>query len=67
MGGLAVAVCAFFLKAAPPLGSDPTKRSRKDILQQTLRMDWIGGVLIVAAVVSAAFSTSVDIFLISVL
>jgi len=39
-----------FLKAVPPLGSDPTKRSRKDIIHQVLHMDYIGAVLVAAAV-----------------
>ncbi|GAA5850295.1 hypothetical protein JCM3766R1_001160 [Sporobolomyces carnicolor] len=48
----AVSFCGvlFLLKAAPPLGADLTKRSTRDLLEQTLRIDWIGGVVSLGAV-----------------
>ncbi|GAA6063261.1 hypothetical protein JCM10212_004995 [Sporobolomyces blumeae] len=42
----------FLLKAAPPLGCDPNKRTTRDLLAQTLRIDWIGGLLVLGSIVS---------------
>ncbi|KAJ7677128.1 ABC transporter [Mycena polygramma] len=52
VGGVSVSAVTFLLKAAPPLGSDPTKRSRGDILTQVARMDFLGAVLVAGAVTS---------------
>lgn len=32
------------------MGSDPTKRSARDLFQQTLRLDYLGATLVAAAV-----------------
>ncbi|KAE9398246.1 MFS general substrate transporter [Gymnopus androsaceus JB14] len=50
IGGISVLAVTFLLKASPPLGSDPTKRSTKDLLHQTLGLDYFGAVLVAAAV-----------------
>jgi len=50
IGGISVLAVTFLLKASPPLGSDPTKRSTKDLLHQTLGLDYVGAVLVAAAV-----------------
>jgi MFS family permease len=50
IGGVSVAAVTLLLKTLPPLGSDPTKRSIKDIIQQTLELDFIGATLAAAAV-----------------
>ncbi|KAJ7806014.1 ABC transporter [Mycena olivaceomarginata] len=50
LGGVSICGVMFFLKAAPPLGSDLTKRSRQNILQQTLRLDFVGATLVAAAI-----------------
>ncbi|KAJ7650991.1 transporter [Roridomyces roridus] len=52
LGGLTLLMVTVLLKAQPPLGSDPTKRDRREILAQFLRMDFIGAVLIAGAVTS---------------
>ncbi|KAJ7174162.1 ABC transporter [Mycena crocata] len=52
IGGISVSAVLFLLKASPPLGSDPTKRSWRDILQQVARMDFVGAVLVAGAVTS---------------
>ncbi|KAF7335567.1 Major facilitator transporter-like protein [Mycena venus] len=52
LGGVSITGVVFLLKAAPPLGSDPTKRTRRDILQQTLHLDFLGAILVAAAVTS---------------
>ncbi|KAF8143658.1 transporter [Mycena galopus ATCC 62051] len=48
LGGISVCGVLFLLKAAPPLGADLTKRSYRDILQQTLRLDFVGATLVAA-------------------
>ncbi|KAJ6585699.1 major facilitator superfamily domain-containing protein [Mycena capillaripes] len=50
VGGVSVAAVIFLLKAAPPLGSDPTKRSWPDIMGQVVRMDFFGAVLVGASI-----------------
>ncbi|GAA5877482.1 hypothetical protein JCM8547_001086 [Rhodosporidiobolus lusitaniae] len=50
VGGVTIVACIFLLKASPPLGADPNDRSMRSIIRQTLRMDWIGGTLILGAV-----------------
>ncbi|KAJ7856297.1 ABC transporter, partial [Mycena leptocephala] len=52
VGGVSLTAVTFLLKAAPPLGSDPTKRSRADIMKQVARMDFIGATLVAGAVTS---------------
>ncbi|KAJ6600865.1 transporter [Mycena sp. CBHHK59/15] len=50
IGGISVSAVLLLLKAAPPLGSDPNKRSTKDILQQVLRLDFLGATLVAGSV-----------------
>ncbi|KAJ7174046.1 ABC transporter, partial [Mycena crocata] len=50
IGGVSMTAVLFLLKAAPPLGADLTKRSPKDILKQTLHMDFLGATLMAGAV-----------------
>ncbi|KAE9406660.1 transporter [Gymnopus androsaceus JB14] len=50
IGGVSVTAVTFLLKASPPLGSDPTKRSTKDLLRQVLGLDYVGAVLVAGAV-----------------
>ncbi|KAJ7691182.1 transporter [Mycena rosella] len=50
VGGVSAIAVLFILKAAPPLGSDPTKRSMRDILRQVMGLDFLGATLIAAAV-----------------
>ncbi|KAM0790108.1 hypothetical protein ACM66B_005435 [Microbotryomycetes sp. NB124-2] len=50
IGALTVVGILFLLKSSPPLGADLTKRSIPDLLRQTLRIDWVGAVLIMGAV-----------------
>ncbi|KAF8207138.1 major facilitator superfamily domain-containing protein [Mycena galopus ATCC 62051] len=50
LGGVSLLGVMFLLPASPPLGSDPTKRSPRDIFQQTLRLDFLGAILVAAAV-----------------
>ncbi|KAF9064538.1 transporter [Rhodocollybia butyracea] len=50
LGGASLVAVTFLLKAAPPLGSDPTKRSPKDIFRQVMQLDYIGATLVAAAV-----------------
>ncbi|KAJ6585707.1 major facilitator superfamily domain-containing protein [Mycena capillaripes] len=50
IGGVSVAAVTFLLKTAPPLGSDPTKRSWTDIMRQVVRMDFFGATLVAASV-----------------
>ncbi|KAJ6577049.1 ABC transporter, partial [Mycena vulgaris] len=45
IGGVSVSAVVLLLKAAPPLGSDPSKRSLKDIYEQVLRLDFVGAIL----------------------
>ncbi|KAF7318484.1 MFS general substrate transporter [Mycena chlorophos] len=52
IGGLAIVVVTILLKAAPPLGSDPTKRSWSDLLAQTLRLDFGGATLLAGTITS---------------
>ncbi|GAA5877202.1 hypothetical protein JCM8547_006297 [Rhodosporidiobolus lusitaniae] len=50
VGGVTLVACTLLLKASPPLGADPNDRSMRSIIRQTLRMDWIGGTLVLGAV-----------------
>ncbi|KAJ6617097.1 transporter [Mycena sp. CBHHK59/15] len=50
IGGVSVVAVLFLLTAAPPLGSDPTKRSLKHILHQVLELDFLGATLVAGAV-----------------
>ncbi|KAJ7128268.1 ABC transporter [Mycena filopes] len=49
-GGVSLLGVTFLLKAAPPLGSDPNKRSTRDLLEQVRRMDYVGAILVAGAV-----------------
>ncbi|KAJ7735513.1 transporter [Mycena metata] len=51
-GGISILGVLFLLKAAPPLGSDPTKRSFRDIMQQVRALDYVGATLVAGAVTS---------------
>ncbi|KAJ7923408.1 ABC transporter [Mycena leptocephala] len=50
IGGVAVTAVIFLLKAAPPLGSDSTKRSWADVMRQVAQLDFIGAILVAGAV-----------------
>ncbi|KAJ7176948.1 ABC transporter [Mycena filopes] len=50
MGCVSIIGVTFILKATPPLGSDPTKRSNRDIFHQVLQLDYVGAVLIAGAI-----------------
>ncbi|KAJ7168989.1 major facilitator superfamily domain-containing protein [Mycena filopes] len=52
LGGVSLCGVTFLLKAAPPLGADLTKRSYRDLLQQVIRIDYVGATLVAAAVTS---------------
>ncbi|GAA5902761.1 MDR family MFS transporter [Sporobolomyces salmoneus] len=52
IGAVSFVVVLLLLTAAPPLGADLSKRSTRDLLRQTIRIDWIGGVLSLGAVTS---------------
>ncbi|KAJ7610298.1 ABC transporter [Mycena polygramma] len=52
IGGISVIAVLFLLKASPPLGSDPTKRSPQDVLDQVLRLDFLGATLVAACITS---------------
>ncbi|KAJ7501827.1 ABC transporter [Mycena galericulata] len=48
--GVSIVAVTFILKSAPPLGSDPNKRSFKDIFAQILRLDFFGATLVAGSV-----------------
>jgi MFS family permease len=50
IGGVSITAVLLLLKAAPPLGSDPTKRSPRDLLRQAAGLDFLGATLVAAAV-----------------
>ncbi|KAF7364979.1 Major facilitator transporter-like protein [Mycena venus] len=50
VGGVSIAGVTFLLKAVPPLGSDPSKRSTRDLFQQALHLDYIGATFIAGAI-----------------
>ncbi|KAJ7035148.1 ABC transporter, partial [Mycena alexandri] len=50
--GVSICGVLLLLKAAPPLGSDPTQRSASARFQQTLRLDFLGAGLAGGAVVN---------------
>ncbi|KAJ6530991.1 ABC transporter [Mycena vulgaris] len=52
VGGVSVAAVVFLLKATPPLGSDPTKRSWRDIMRQIGGLDFVGAILVAGGVTS---------------
>ncbi|KAJ3980564.1 ABC transporter [Lentinula detonsa] len=52
VGGVSLLAVSLLLKASPPLGSDPTKRTPKDIFHQILQVDYLGATLIAGAVTS---------------
>ncbi|KAK7055469.1 major facilitator transporter-like protein [Favolaschia claudopus] len=52
IGGLSIVAVTLFLKASPPLGSDPNKRTMRDILKQTRQLDFLGAILVGGAVTS---------------
>ncbi|KAJ7662815.1 ABC transporter [Mycena polygramma] len=52
VGGVSILVVILQLKASPPLGSEHSKRSLGDILQQVMRLDFLGATLVAAAVTS---------------
>ncbi|KAJ7775383.1 transporter [Mycena metata] len=49
-GGLSLVGVTFLLKATPPLGADPNKRSTRDLLEQVRRLDYVGATLVAGAV-----------------
>ncbi|KAJ6451240.1 ABC transporter, partial [Mycena vitilis] len=56
IGGVSLTAVTFLLKASPPLGSDPTKRSWADIWPQVVRMDFLGATLVAGAVTSVVLA-----------
>ncbi|KAJ7666848.1 putative transporter [Mycena polygramma] len=52
IGGISVTAVVLLLKASPPLGADPTKRSLRDIFHQVLRLDFLGVTLVAASITS---------------
>ncbi|KAJ7472597.1 ABC transporter [Mycena latifolia] len=56
IGGVSLSAVILLLKASPPLGSDPTKRSAKDIFQQVLRLDYAGAILVAGAITSLSLA-----------
>ncbi|KAJ6607238.1 hypothetical protein B0H10DRAFT_2228152 [Mycena sp. CBHHK59/15] len=56
IGGLSLLVVVLLLPAALPLGSDPSARSRKALLREVLHMDFVGVILVAAAVTSLALA-----------
>ncbi|KAJ6534270.1 major facilitator superfamily domain-containing protein [Mycena capillaripes] len=50
IGAVSLIVVLLALQAAPPLGSDPTTRSPKALLNQILHVDLVGAVLVSGAV-----------------
>ncbi|KAJ7032424.1 ABC transporter [Mycena alexandri] len=57
IGGLSMAVVSVFLKAVPPLGSDPTRRAWSDLIPQVIAIDWIGALLVAGSVTSLVLAT----------
>ncbi|KAJ7032294.1 ABC transporter, partial [Mycena alexandri] len=49
-GGISLFGVTFLLKAVPPLGADPNKRSARDLFHQVLRLDYVGAILVAGAV-----------------
>lgn len=52
IGGVSIVCITLLLKASPPLGSDLTKRSTREILRQVVHLDFVGATLIAGAVTS---------------
>ncbi|KAJ7184645.1 ABC transporter [Mycena filopes] len=52
LGGVSVCAVILILKAAPPLGSDPTQRSARARLHQALRLDFVGATLAAGALIT---------------
>ncbi|KAJ7183645.1 ABC transporter [Mycena filopes] len=50
LGFVAIIAIVLILKSVPPLGSDPMKRSNRDIFHQVLRVDYVGAVLVAGSV-----------------
>ncbi|KAF7303157.1 Major facilitator transporter-like protein [Mycena kentingensis (nom. inval.)] len=51
-GGVSIAGILFLLKASPPLGSDPNQRTWTHLWHQTLRLDYVGAILVAGFVTS---------------
>ncbi|KAF7305394.1 Major facilitator transporter-like protein [Mycena chlorophos] len=49
-GALSLFFVSILVKPSPPLGSDPSKRSYRDLLEQTRRLDFVGATLVAATV-----------------
>ncbi|KAF7331626.1 Major facilitator transporter-like protein [Mycena kentingensis (nom. inval.)] len=52
LGGVSLVGVTFLIKAAPPLGADPTKQSLKDLWAQTLKLDYVGATLLAGCITS---------------
>ncbi|KAF7312507.1 Major facilitator superfamily protein [Mycena indigotica] len=52
IGGVSFVAVFLLLKAHPPLGSDPTKRSTREVIRQALQMDFFGAALVAGSIVS---------------
>ncbi|KAJ7339924.1 ABC transporter [Mycena albidolilacea] len=56
VGGVSVIAVTLLLKASPPLGSDPTKRSFANILTEVARIDFLGAILVSGAVTAVVLA-----------
>ncbi|KAJ6508457.1 major facilitator superfamily domain-containing protein [Mycena sanguinolenta] len=56
LGAISIAGVTFLLKSSPPLGSDRSKRTYRDIFRQTLRLDYVGATLVAGAITSLELS-----------
>ncbi|KAF8198789.1 transporter [Mycena galopus ATCC 62051] len=50
LGGVSVIGVLFLLTASPPLGADLSKRSPRDLLRQSMRLDFFGATLVAGAI-----------------
>ncbi|KAF8198860.1 ABC transporter [Mycena galopus ATCC 62051] len=50
LGGVSVIGVLFLLTATPPLGADLSKRSPRDLLRQSMRLDFFGATLVAGAI-----------------
>ncbi|KAF8198798.1 transporter [Mycena galopus ATCC 62051] len=50
LGGVSVIGVLFLLTASPPLGADLSKRSPRDLLRQSMRLDFFGAILVAGAI-----------------
>ncbi|KAK6974569.1 major facilitator transporter-like protein [Favolaschia claudopus] len=56
IGGVSLLAIIFLLQASPPLGSDATKRSPRELLAQVAHIDFIGAILVSASVTTVVLA-----------